>query len=138
LTLTIGAVNAVFYEQKTQFEFDTGPNPQIGQKWILEQDIQLAGYTIRVVSIERTSNGYSFIFNADPDVTSITPDIHGFPYLSSSGWNDGYGSGDLFFILEFEEEPPSGKLTIELGWLSADIHGPWQVQWSPGSISPIP
>jgi len=138
LTLTIGAVNATFYEQKIQFEFDTGPDPQMGKKWILDQDIQLAGYTIRVVSIERTSNGYSFIFKSDPDVTSITPDIKGFPYLSSSGWSDGYRNGDLFFIMEFEEEPPSGKLEIELVLLSADIHGPWQVQWSPESILPTP
>ena len=131
-------MSAVFYQQNTEFEFDTGPNPQAGQKWILNQDITLEGYTIRVVSMERTRNGYAFIFKADPEVTGITPNIKGFPFTSGGGGNDGFGRGDLYFNIEYAEGPPSGKLTIELGWLNADIHGPWQVQWSPENISVTP
>ncbi len=138
LTLTIDSVSAMFYQQRTEFKFDTGPNPQVGQKWILNQDIQLGGYTIRVVSIDRTAKGYSFIFKADPDVTNVTAEIKGFPHISGSGWNDGYGNGDLFSAIEYEREPPFGKLTIELGWLHVNIHGPWQVQWSPENISSTP
>lgn len=138
LTFTIDAVTVLFDHQTTKFEFDAGPNPQVGQKWSLDKDVQLAGYVIRVVSIERTPKGYSFIFKADQNVTSITAETKGFPPISGSGWNDGYGNGDLFFAIEFGGEPPSGKLTIELGWLQADIHGPWQAKWSPENTSSTP
>lgn len=138
LTLTIEAVRVEFDGPTTEFEFDTGPNPQVGQKWNLNQDVQLDGYAIRVVSIERTKNGYAFTFKADPNVTGITPNIKDFPFTSGSGGDDGFGKGDLFFTIEYPGEPPSGKLTIELGWLRAGVHGPWQVQWSPGNIAPTP
>lgn len=138
LTFTIDTVNVLFEQQTTEFEFNTGPNPQVGQKWSLDKDVQFAGYVIRVVSIERTPNGYSFIFKADPDVTNVTAEIKSFPYTSAGGWNDGYGHGDLFFTIEFKEEPPSGKLTIELGWLNANIHGRWQVKWNPENMPSAP
>lgn len=138
LNFTIDAVSVLFYQQTTGFEFDTGPDPQVGQKWSLDKDVQFAGYVIRVVSIERTSHGYSIIFKADPDVTNISAEIKGFPYTSAGGWNDGYGRGELYFFGEFKEEPPSGKLTIELGWLHANIHGRWQVKWSPENMPTTP
>lgn len=138
LTFTIDTVSVLFDQQTTEFEFDTGPDPQVGQKWSLDKDVQLAGYVIRVVSIERTLQGYAFKFKADPNVTSITADIKGFPSISGGGWNDGYGRGDLFFTIEFKEEPPSGKLTIELGWLNANIYGRWQVKWSPENMPGTP
>lgn len=131
LTLKIDSVNVLFDQQTTEIKFDTGANPQTGQVWILNQDAQIAGYTIRVISIERTVNGYSFIFKADPSVIGITVEIKDFPFASETSGSDGFGRGDLFSIIEYEGDPPAGKLTIQLGWLIADIQGPWQVQWSP-------
>lgn len=138
LTLTIDSVIAEFNDPTTEFEFDTGPQPQAGQKWILDKDVQLEGYTIRVRSIERTVNGYAFIFKADPDVTGIAPNIEDFPFQSGSGGEAGFGQGNLFFNIEYDQEPPSGRLTIELGWLRANVHGPWQIQWKPENISSTP
>lgn len=138
LTLTIDDVNALFYRQITEFEFDTGLNPQVGQKWFLNKDVRFEGYAIRVLSVERTNKGYSFIFKADPNVIGITAEIKDFPYSNSYGGNDGFGKGDLYFGGGFEGEPPSGKLTVELGWLHASIHGPWQVQWSAENLLPTP
>jgi hypothetical protein len=138
LTLTIDSVSVEFDEPKTELEFDTGPNPQVGQKWILNQDMHLEGYTIRIVSIERTSHGYSFLFKADPDITGITPNIKDASFTSGSGGDDGLGQGNLFATIEYGGEPPSGNLMIELGWLRANIHGPWRVQWSPEDILPTP
>ena len=131
LTLKIDSVNVLFDQQTTEFKLDTGADPQTGQIWTLNQDVQIAGYPIRIISIERTMNGYSFIFKADPDVTGITVEINGFPFTSESSGNDGFGKGDLFSIVEYEGDPPAGKLTIQLGWLMADIQSPWQVKWSP-------
>jgi len=138
LTLTMDTVQVLYYEQTTDFQFDTGPNPQTGQKWILNQDIQFEGYTIRVVSIERTSSGYSFVFKADPHVVGITAEIKDFPPVGGNGGDGGFGTGDLYSTTEYNGEPPSGKLTIELGWLHAYVAGSWRVQWSPDNVLPAP
>jgi len=138
LTLTLDSVSVLFYQQTTEFEFDTGPASQVGQKWVLNRDILFKGYTIRVVSIERTSNGYSFIFKVEPDVILVSAEIKDFPSSTAYSGNDGFGKGDLYTGIGFKGEPPSGKLTIELGWLHAVVHGPWQVQWSPENTLTTP
>lgn len=138
LTLTIDAINIEFIESTTEFEFDTGSDPQVGQKWILNREMLLEGYTVRVVSIERTANGYAFVFKTDPEVTSVTPNIKDFPFSSASGGDDGLGQGNIFFNIEYDREPPSGMLTIELGWLHANLRGPWQIQWRSENTSPTP
>jgi hypothetical protein len=138
LTITFESVPAYILDETTEFEFDTGKNPQVGQTWTLEPDIQLAGYDIHKISITRMSNGYEFNFKVDPDLELFTPEIKGGLTSRGGGGNDGFGRGEIYFRLEYKGEPPSGKLTVKLGDVRAAIHGPWQVQWSPENISPTP
>ena len=55
---------------KAEFEFDAGTNPQPGQEWVLNQDFELAGHKVRLVSIQAVSqSGYGFSFeSSDPAV----------------------------------------------------------------------
>lgn len=138
LSLVLDEVVVLFYQQSTEFEFDTGPNSQVGQTWILKPEVELMGYTIHEVAIERRKQGYGFTIKSDPDVLMVIPEIKGFPYTRAGGGGDGYGRGETYYQGEFKGEVPSGKLTVQLGWLRAIIHGPWQVQWSPGVALPTP
>jgi len=138
LTLVIEKVIVLFDQQVTEFEFDTGSNPQVGQTWILHPDIQLMGYTIHEVAIERTEKGYSFRIQSDPDVIMIVPEIKGFPASSASGGDDGFGRGEIRFQLDYKDEMPFGKLTVRFGELQAMLHGPWSLQWQPENISATP
>ncbi|HLO17575.1 MAG TPA: hypothetical protein VK206_22285, partial [Anaerolineales bacterium] len=54
LTLVMDRVIVLFDQQSTEFEFDTGPSPHVGQTWTLHPGIQLMGYAIHEVTIERT------------------------------------------------------------------------------------
>lgn len=135
LTFTLDAVSADIPEAAIEFEFDTGANPKVGQVWNPNKELEIAGYAIKVVSIERLEKGYSFIFKADTDVIGVSVEINDVPFSSSSAGNDGYGMGNLFCIVEYSGDVPSGKVKIQLNWLQAEIHGPWQVQWSPGNYS---
>lgn len=135
LTLTLDEVVVLFDQQSTEFEFDTGPNPQVGQKWLLQPNAQLMGYTIHDVLIERTENGYSFVIKSDPDVLFVNPEINDFPFSSAGGSNDGFGKGETYFHMEFKGEPPSGKLVIKLSDLQARLNGPWYIQWQPENVS---
>jgi len=138
LTLTLDDIAVLFYQQSTEFEFDTGPNPQVGQKWILQPNAQLMGYSIHEILMERTRDGYIFTIKSDPDVLLVIPEIKDFPFSSAGGGGDEFGKGETYFHIEYKGEPPSGKLIIKLSDLQATIHGPWYIQWQPENISAPP
>jgi hypothetical protein len=138
LTFTLDAVSADIPDATVDFEFDTGADPKTGQVWEPNIELEIVGYPIKVISIERVEKGYSFIFKSVPDVIGVSAEINDVPFSSASGGNDGYGNGDLFYVVEYPDDIPYGKMKIRLNWLRADIHGPWQVQWSPESILPTP
>ena len=138
LTFTLEIVSADIPDATIDFEFDTGSEPKVGQIWEPNIELEIAGYPINVVSIKRLEKGYSFVFKSVPDVIGVSAEINNVPFSSSSGGNDGFGNGELFYIIEYSDDVPSGKMKIRLNWLRADIHGPWQVQWSPESILPTP
>jgi hypothetical protein len=135
LTLTLDEVVVLFHQQSAEFEFDTGPNPQVGQKWLITLKAQLMGYTIHEVLVERTENGYAFTIKSDPDVLFVNPEIKGFPFSSAGGGGDGFGKGETYFHMEYKGEPPSGKLMIKLSDLQVKLHGPWYIQWQPENSS---
>ena len=72
-----------------QFTFDAGSNPQPGQEWTPNQDIQLAGHTLKLTTIRADSrNGYNFSFQGDPKVISADIQIDGFT-PTGHGWGRG-------------------------------------------------
>lgn len=130
LTITMDAVYANLLDTTAEFEFDTGNDPQTGQTWTLNPEVDIAGHEIREVSIERTDNGYEFQFKVDPDILMFMPEIKGFPSSRGAGGNDGFGEGRIYYQLEYRK-PPAGKLVVRLSDISVVVYGPWQVTWSP-------
>ena len=127
---------------KAEFAFDAGTNPQPGQEWVLNQDFELAGHTIRLVSIQMLSqSGYGFSFDSsDPAVQTLSVDISGYiphgrgePVGGNAGLTPGKWSEEL---LDFDVLP-KGKLNVVLSNLT--LYGEfktWQVQWSPETPKP--
>ena len=127
---------------QTQFTFDAGANPQPGQVWERNQDFQLAGHTIRLVSIQRLAqSGYGFSFeSSDPAVQTVSVDISGYiphgrgePVGGNAGLTPGKWSQEL---LDYDKLP-TGKLKVVLSNLTLYREAKtWQVQWSPASAQP--
>ena len=117
------------------FTFDAGPNPQPGQEWSPNQDIQIAGHTLKLVSIMADSRGgYSFRFQVDPEVYSASVQIEGStPNGGGGGGGGGLTNGEFNVTLSYAQIP-SGVLTVILSNLTL-IGDPltWQGQWSPTS-----
>ncbi len=117
----------------TEFSFNPGFNPQPGQEWQLDQDVQLAGHTLKVASIQMVSqNAYSFTFEADPKVFGADLQIVGYtPNGGGGGGGGGLADGQFTRTLSFEELP-TGTLTVRLSNLSV-IGEPieWKTQWTP-------
>ena len=127
---------------QAQFTFDAGTDPQPGQVWELNQDFELAGHKIRLVSIQRLAQlGYGFSFeSSDPAVQIVNVDISGYiphgrgePKGGNAGLTPGKWSEEL---LDFDKLP-KGKLNVVLSNLT--LYGKlktWQVQWSPATAQP--
>jgi hypothetical protein len=116
-----------------EFIFDAGSNPQPGQEWTPDQEIQLAGHTLKLLSIRADSRGgYSFGFQGDPQVYNADVQIAGYTSIGSGGGWGGKG-GSFNRSLSFAQIP-TGMLTVTLSNLT--ITGApltWQGRWSPAA-----
>ncbi|MBP7213166.1 MAG: PD40 domain-containing protein [Anaerolineaceae bacterium] len=124
-----------------EFSFDAGPNPQVGQVWEFNHEIQLAGQTVKLISISTGSRGtYSFAFEADPKVYSFGVEIPEFTPNGGGGGGGGRaGSVGLsqvpFSVSISYEELPSGLLTVRLSNLTMIGDSiTWEGEWSPTTI----
>ncbi|RPI31266.1 MAG: hypothetical protein EHM70_11895 [Chloroflexota bacterium] len=117
-----------------EFTFDAGSNPQPRQEWSPNQDIQLAGHTLRLLAIMAESrNGYRFSFQGDPKVISADVQIDGYT-PTGHGWGRGLNAGGFDVNISFAQFP-TGVLTVTLSNLTvAGETLTWQGQWSPDTI----
>jgi WD40 repeat protein len=116
-----------------EFTFDAGPNPQPGQKWTMNQDIQIAGHSLRLVSIMVDSrNGYQFSFRCDSDLVNADLEILG--YQASGRGGGGSGANGTFDRQLSYEKIPSGVLTVRISNLTVTGDSLiWKGQWSPAT-----
>jgi hypothetical protein len=136
LTIRIEAVDAEFPAAVT-FALDVGPDPQPGQEWILNQELEVAGHTLTLMSAvlndgER-ENGYEFFFRSNPEVSGVSVEDPTHPTVG------GYGGGSLGEFsagLVYDGPVPTGRLTYRITHLTARHAGPWTLEWSPPASSP--
>jgi hypothetical protein len=107
-----------------EVQFDTGADPQPGQEWILNKEIQLAGYGLRLVSVTARADGYSFLIEPGANLNGVSIQIAGHTALGGGG---GVRSQSLVYA-----ELPKGKLIVVLSNpLIAGATQTWQAQWAP-------
>ncbi|HEY4665718.1 MAG TPA: hypothetical protein VIH26_00310, partial [Anaerolineales bacterium] len=141
LTITLEAVEVQF-PADLSFEFDTGPDPQPGQEWVLNQGLEVAGHTVTLVSAilheAARENGYELFFRADPDVSNVP--IEDPAHMTVGGYGGG-SLGEFSAGLIYEGSVPSGRLTFHISYLTARYPGPWTLTWSPaegsGPVTPL-
>jgi hypothetical protein len=122
---------------KAEFEFDAGSDPQPGQEWTPNQDIQLAGHTLKLVSIAADSRGgYSFKFEADSQVVGAGVAIAGYTPNGGGGGGGGGLTNGVFFVSVSYPRIPTGRLKVTVSDLEV-ITGSfsWHGQWSPPTPS---
>jgi Tol biopolymer transport system component len=111
------------------FTFDAGSNPQPGQEWTPNEEIQLDGHILTLVSISVDSRGgYSFNFQVGPDVHNASVQIDGYtPNGGGGGLSDGKFNVNLNYA-----QLPTGVLTATISNLAlVGDSVTWQGQWSP-------
>jgi hypothetical protein len=129
LTITYPDAMVNLPEQQMKFAFDTGPNPQAGQEWVLNQDVDMSGYHARLVSIRRLTDGYTFIIQLGPRVVNVGAWFEGTGAVGGGGGPDNQGNEELDET--YASTPPAGKLTVVLSIMKVLVPGPWSVTWQP-------
>jgi len=147
LTINYSATYVLMDSQSSYaFDFDTGPNPQVGQTWALNKEIQMGEHVFTLGSINMRpghsgDSGYEFeFFSADGSVISVTVNIEGYvPQAAGGGGGGGGGGGESGQVSSFRTsiyfaQPPTGLLNIVLSGLQ--VRGEtntWSLDWTPDS-----
>ena len=120
--------------------FDVGSNPSPGQKWVLNQNIQLAGHDLKLVSVTTDSqNGYDFELSVSPSIYSVGVQIEG--YTAAGGGGGGNYQDGLHRSLSFAELPKGNLTLVFSNMVLASETQFWQVQWQPDAprdFEPLP
>jgi hypothetical protein len=118
------------------FTFDPGPNPQLGQKWDINQDVTVNNEVIHVLSAEQAGiePGF-FIFNmqSDSNITGAMIIDLAHPPLGGGGGGGGIPSAGAPFNAGFGYQVPipQGPLTLTFTDVQLLIPGDWTVSWNP-------
>jgi len=115
---------------------DVGMNPQPEQVWEVNQDVQLAGQTVRLISVTANTDGYSFQIDPGGNLSDVSVQIEGH---QANGGGGGGGWQGVFTSSLVYTDLPKGKLTIVFSNpLSASPTETWQGQWQPETVREFP
>ncbi|NPV57004.1 MAG: hypothetical protein HPY76_10105 [Anaerolineae bacterium] len=133
--LTIGfsgvVISQVDPQASARITVDVGANPVAGQVWEVNQDFQLAGYPVRLLSITADSrNGYSFRVDPGVDLSGMSVQIEGYQAVGGGG---GGWQGVFSTSLAYSELPTGRLKLLFTNPLSASPTEEWQVMWQPGA-----
>jgi len=159
--LTVVVENAVAYyapmyveprqatPEEMSFTFDAGTNPQRGQTWDLNSDIEIAGYQLKATAARAViwddvkvpafidgsqgyDFGYQFTLETDP---SIKMDIEMDIMLDACGFtvktNYTPSSSPVLFTQLCRDAFPTGQVKVTIWQLAILIEHTWQVTWTP-------
>jgi hypothetical protein len=136
LTITLDQINIAVWET-TQFKFDAGFNPQVGQKWGMNLPVHLRGYDYVIDSVEAIQDGYLFKYHSGIDVPQ---DSLLLTVIGSSPDQDHGNVVRQDSVIEYSKSLtysaplPSGQITVELTVIeSVPLQGPWTLTWTPPS-----
>jgi hypothetical protein len=133
--ITIGLsgeiITQVDPKASARLEVDLGQNPQAGDVIAANQDVLIAGHTIRLLTITVASlEEYSFSIDPGADLSHVSVAIDGYP-ASGAGGGGNYRSGIFNTSLAFVELP-KGKVTLVFSnALAAGPSQSWQTTWQP-------
>lgn len=148
LVFSITSINTLILWE-TDFEFDLGSNPQIGQSWEINRDFVFAGHKLRLLSARLIDNpnpewwvsALEFTFETDAqevevNVVDVIPqkplsDVR----LAGGGGGRQPEDGKVRILVGYPNIP-SGMHRFPIGASAPQvISGPWQVAWNPPVVA---
>lgn len=139
LTLTIPSADFHFENFSSRiFEIDFGDRPQENQKWSLNEDFDLAGKHIRLLSVTAlTIDGrpvLEFTMTGDSDVRRtliFDTSVQGF---SGNDFFTFFQNGQIITQFKYANAWPTGKRQFTFSLVAFSALGNWQISFDPASI----
>jgi len=119
-----------------EIEFDAGPDPQPGQEWQIDQEVQLGKYAVKLVSITVGGRGgYSFRIRPGAGLSGASVQIAGYTPNGGGGGGGGETMTEEYTTSLSYAELPKGKLTIVFSnpIVASEIQI-WEGQWQPETL----
>lgn len=139
LRLSLDAVS-VQVTVDARFTFDPGPNPQPGQTWQLNQQVDVGyGHSLRVLSATYPTP----LMEGQPQTASLSFDMESDNGLSAamlidqdhplapSGGGGGGMPGSFSAGFSYDGEFPQGPITVKIHAIAIHLPGHWEAQWTP-------
>ena len=118
------------------FTFDPGPNPQLGQKWELDQEVTVNQEVIHILGAEQAGiePGF-FLFTMQSDSNIIGASIVDLDHPPIGGGGGGGGlpeAGVPFYSgFGYQVPIPQGPLTFTFTRVEVLLPGDWTLTWGP-------
>ncbi|MFN8387697.1 MAG: hypothetical protein U0X92_14950 [Anaerolineales bacterium] len=118
------------------FTFEPGPNPQIGQRWNIAQDVTVNNETIHVLFAEQGGiepGIFLFTMQSDSNIVGASVIDLDHPPLGGGGGGGGIPTIGVPFMSSFgyQMPMPQGPLTLTFTNVQLLLPGDWSLTWSP-------
>lgn len=117
------------------FIFDPGPNPQLGQKWDINQDVTVNNEIVHVLSAEQAGiepGFFQFTMQSDSNIVGATVIDLAHPPLGGGGGGGIPTAGVPFMSgYSYQMPMPQGPFTLTFTNVQLLLPGDWSLTWSP-------
>jgi hypothetical protein len=118
------------------FTFDPGTNPQLGQKWNIDQDVIVNNETVHVLSAEQAGieeGFFLFTMQSDSNIVSAAITDLAHPPVGGGGGGGGIPEAGVPFQSGFGYQTPlpKGPYTLTFTNTGMLVPGDWTLTWSP-------
>ncbi len=129
-------ISQVDPQASAKITVEVGTNPQPEQVWEVNQDIKLAGNTIRLVSVTAQADGYSFRIDPGQNLSGVGVQIEGYQAIGGGGGSGTWGG--VFNTSLAYSQLPKGQLTLLFtNPLSASPSEIWQGGVAAGDLAGV-
>jgi hypothetical protein len=149
ITLVIDAVAAsVAVPGDVNFTFDPGPDPEPGQVWEINKDLDVgyghllhvsrATYPLPPMENLPQQAGFSFEMQSRTGITNAMLFDKSNPLAGAGGGGSGDFADTFTSGFSYREGMPKGPITVRVESLSVKLMGHWEAAWTPPALQTIP
>ena len=118
----------------SSFTFDPGTDPQLGQKWDINQDVVVNGQVVHVLTAEQAGiePGYfQFKMKSDGNIVGAVIIDQAYPPSGGGGGGGGLPETTFFAGYQYQMPMPQGPFTLTFVNIAIMVPGDWALTWSP-------